>query len=174
MKLKTDYNWIIKLILIAFIISILFSLVSELAIPNLNIYFSILLALFIIFIGVIFDMIGVAVTTADIAVFNSMASKKKKGAKTAIWLKKNADKVSSFCNDVIGDICGIISGSTGAVIAINISNKFNINGLVTTIIVMSIISAITIGGKAIEKTYAINKSKKIVYRFACVISVIIK
>ena len=64
MKLKTNYNWIIKIILIAFIISILFSLVSELAIPNLNIYFSILLALFFIFIGVMFDMIGVAVTTS--------------------------------------------------------------------------------------------------------------
>ena len=114
-------------------------------------------------------MIGVAVTTADEAVFNSMASKKKKGAKTAIWLKKNADKVSTFCNDVIGDICGIISGSTGAVISINISKTFNTNQIITTIIVMSIISAITIGGKAIEKTYAINKSNKIVYKFARII-----
>ena len=171
MKLKTNYNWIIKIVIVAFFISIIFSLISELAIPNLNIYFSILLALLFIFLGVIFDMVGVAVTTADEAVFNSMASKKRKGAKTAIWLKKNADKVSSFCNDVIGDICGIISGSTGAVIAINISNKFNTNQIFTTIIVMSIISAITIGGKAIEKTYAINKSNKIVYKFACVLSI---
>ena len=171
MKLKTDYNWIIKIILIAFAISLIFSLISELAIPNLNIYLSILLALFFIFIGVIFDMIGVAVTTADEAVFNSMASKKKKGAKTAIWLKKNADKVSTFCNDVIGDICGIISGSTGAVISINISNTFKTNQIITTIIIMSIISAITIGGKAIEKTYAINKSNKIVYKFARIISI---
>ena len=171
MKLKTNYSWIIKIVLIAFVISIIFSLVSEVAIPNLNIYFSIILALIFIFIGVIFDMIGVAITAADIAVFNSMASKKKRAAKTAIWLKKNADKVSTFCNDVIGDICGIISGSTGAVIAINMSNAFKFNGLITTIIVMSIISAITIGGKAIEKTYAINNSNKIVYRFACIISI---
>lgn len=169
MKLKTNYNWIIKIIIIAFLISLIFSLISELAIPNLNIYLSILLAMLFIFIGVIFDMIGVAVTTADEAVFNSMASKKKKGAKTAIWLKKNADKVSTFCNDVIGDICGIISGSTGAVISINISKTFNTNQIITTIIVMSIISAITIGGKAIEKTYAINKSNKIVYKFARII-----
>ena len=170
MKLKTNYNWIIKIVVIAFLISLLFSTVSESAIPNLNIYFSILLALFFIFIGVIFDMIGVAITTADIAVFNSMASKKRKGAKTAILLKKNADKVSTFCNDVIGDICGIISGSTGAVISINISNNFNTNQIITTIIVMSIISSITIGGKAIEKTYAINNGNKIIYRFACIIS----
>lgn len=171
MKLKTNYKWILKIVLIAFIISIIFSLISEVAIPNLNIYLSILLALLFIFLGVIFDMIGVAVTTADEAVFNSMASKKRKGAKTAIWLKKNADKVSSFCNDVIGDICGIISGSTGAVIAINISSKFNTNQIFTTVIVMSIISAITIGGKALEKTYAINKSNKIVYKFASILSI---
>lgn len=116
-------------------------------------------------------MIGVAVTTADEAVFNSMASKKKKGAKTAIWLKKNADKVSTFCNDVIGDICGIISGSTGAVISINISTVFNTNQIITTIIVMSSISAITIGGKALEKTYAINNSNNIVYKFSQIISI---
>ena len=169
MKLKTNYSWILKIVLIAFSISIIFSLISEIAIPNLNIYFSIVLALSFIFIGVIFDMIGVAITTSDISVFNSLASKKKKGAKTAIWLKKNADKVSTFCNDVIGDICGIISGSTGAVIAINMSNTFN--WLITTVIVMSIISAITIGGKAIEKTYAINNSNKIVYKFACILSI---
>lgn len=170
MKLKTNYNWIIKIVLVAFSISILFSTLSELAIPNLNIYFSIMLALLFIFIGVMFDMIGVAITAADIAVFNSMASKKKKGAKTAIWLKKNADKVSTFCNDVIGDICGIISGSTGAVISINISSSFKVNGIITTITVMSLISAITIGGKAIEKTHAMNNANKIVYRFACIIS----
>ena len=154
MKLKANYNWIIKIIIIAFLISL-----------------SILLALLFIFVGVIFDMIGVAVTTADEAVFNSMASKKKKGAKTAIWLKKNADKVSTFCNDVIGDICGIISGSTGAVISINISTVFNTNQIITTIIVMSSISAITIGGKALEKTYAINNSNNIVYKFSQIISI---
>ena len=171
MKLKTNYSWILKIVLIAFSISIIFSLISEIAIPNLNIYFSIVLALSFIFIGVIFDMIGVAITTSDISVFNSLTTKKKKGAKTAIWLKKNADKVSTFCNDVIGDICGIISGSTGAVIAINMSSVFKFNGLITTVIVMSIISAITIGGKAIEKTYAINNSNKIVYKFACILSI---
>ena len=30
---------------------------------------------------------------------------------------RNAGRVSSFCNDVIGDICGVISGSAAAVIS---------------------------------------------------------
>ena len=48
-------------------------------------------------------------------VYHAMSSKKIKGAKKAVSFKKNADKVSSFCNDVIGDICGIISGSAGEI-----------------------------------------------------------
>lgn len=88
MKLKTNYSWILKIVLIAFSISIIFSLISEIAIPNLNIYFSIVLALSFIFIGVIFDMIGVAITTSDISVFNSLASKKRKVLKLQYGLRK--------------------------------------------------------------------------------------
>lgn len=116
-------------------------------------------------------MIGVAITAASEAPINSMAAKKIKGAKTAIYLKKNAEKVSSFCNDVIGDICGIISGSTGSVIALKIANFFDINKFLVVLITMGLISALTIGGKAIEKGIAINKSDQILYRFAKFISV---
>ena len=62
-----------------------------------------------------FDMIGVAVTAADEQVFHSMAAKKIRGAKLAVKFKKNADKLSSFCKDVIGDICGNLVVSNGAI-----------------------------------------------------------
>lgn len=169
-KKNSKNFWIIKIILVAFIISVVFSFISETAIPNVNILLGIILTLVFIVIGVLFDMIGLAVASADESVFNSMASKKVKGAKMAIQLKKNADKVSSFCNDVVGDICGIISGSTGAVIASKISSN-GLNSLVVTIITMGIISALTIGGKAMEKSIAINKSNKILYTFAKVLSI---
>lgn len=169
-KKNSKNFWIIKIILVAFIISVVFSFISETAIPNVNILLGIILTLVFIAIGVLFDMIGLAVASADESVFNSMASKKVKGAKMAIQLKKNADKVSSFCNDVVGDICGIISGSTGAVIASKISSN-GLNSLVVTIITMGIISALTIGGKAMEKSIAINKSNKILYTFAKVLSI---
>ncbi len=175
MKKKTvNYTWIIKIVLLAFIISMLFSFISETAIPNVNIFWSIIITLIFIFIGVIFDMIGLAVTTANISVFNSMAARKVRGAKLAIKFIKNADKVSSFCQDVIGDICGIVSGSTGAVMAIKIMNKFDSNSILITLIIMSIISALTIGGKAIEKGIAINNSDKILYRVSQIISYFIK
>ena len=162
-----DYIWITKIVLLAFLISIVFTFVSETAIPNINVVLGIILCLIFIVIGVIFDMVGVAVASADEAVFHSMASRKLKGAAMAVKLKKNADKVSSFCNDVIGDICGIISGSTGAVIAIKIAE----NNLLVTLFIMGIISALTIGGKALEKSLAITKSNNILFIFAKILCI---
>lgn len=170
-KSNVDYNWIIKIAIIAFIISITFSFISETAIPNVNIIIGILLALIFIVIGILFDMVGVSVTASDEAEFHSMASQKVRGAKMAVKLKKNADKVSSFCNDVVGDICGIISGSTGTVIAIKLANMFNSNSLLFTLIIMGLISTLTIGGKAMFKGIAINKSNKILFRFAKILSI---
>ena len=168
---KIDYKWIIKIVIIAFIISSFFTGISETIIPHINILFGSIITILIILIGVLFDMFGVAVTTASETPFHSMASKKVKGSKTSLWLIKNADKVSSFCCDVIGDICGIISGSTGSVIALSIVNKFHFNSLIVVVVVMSLISALTIGGKALEKTIAINKSEDIVKIGADIISI---
>lgn len=165
-----NYNWIFKITLIAFLMSLLFSSLAETLIPNINIIFGIIILIVFIFIGIIFDIIGVAVTAASIKPFNSMNSRKIKGADIAVLFKKNADKVSSFCNDVIGDICGIISGSTGSIISLAISNKLNFNGFYTMLFVTALIAAITIGGKALGKTYAINKSNEILYKFSKTVS----
>lgn len=173
-KKSIDYSWIVKIIILSFVISVLFSFVSETAIPSVNIYVGIIITLIFILIGVLFDMVGVAVTAADEAIFHSMAAKKVRGAKLAVRFKKNADKLSSFCQDVIGDICGIVSGSTGAVISIKIMEYFNINNFVITLIIMGVISALTIGGKAMEKGLALNKSNEILYRFSYIMSYIIK
>lgn len=169
-----DYGWIIKIVICSFLISMIFTLVSETLIPTVGIILGIILTLLFILIGVVFDMIGIAVATAEEAQFHSMAAKKVKGAKMALRLKKNADKVSSFCNDVVGDICGIVSGSTGAVITIKIINSTNFNNLLTTLIIMGIISSITIGGKALEKGIAMKKSNSILFRFSKILSILSK
>lgn len=111
-------------------------------------------------------MIGVAVTSADIEPFNSMSSRKVKGAKTAVKLIKKSDKVSSFCNDVIGDICGIISGSAGTIVSVSLSNTLSFSPLLTTLITTACIASLTIGGKALGKSYAVNKNNLILYKFA--------
>ena len=173
-KNKINYGWICKILFLSFAISVLFSFASETALPNVNIFLAIVIALSFIFIGVSFDMVGVAVTASDEAVFHSMSANKVRGAKIAVKLKKNADKVSSFCQDVIGDVCGIVSGSTGAVISLKMMEMFGSNNLFITLIVMGVISSLTIGGKAIEKAIAINKSNEILYRFSYLLSYFIK
>ena len=164
-KKLVDFKWINKIVILTFAISLGMSFISGATLPKVPTIVGILIVLFFIFIGVIFDMIGVSVTASDLSVFNSMSSRKVKGAKLAVRFKQNADKVSSFCNDVIGDICGVVSGSCCITIASNISNSFNLNYLLCSLVVTSIVSALTIGGKALGKNIAINKSDSILYKF---------
>ena len=155
MKKKKRNNWPLIVTILAFTISLLFSFMSESVMPK---------------VGIIFDMIGVAVTSSNEEPLHAMSSKKIKGAKKAVSFKKNADKVSSFCNDVIGDICGIISGSAGVSVARGLASTFNLNIFYTGLIVTALIAALTIGGKALCKRIAIDNNHKIVYMTAKVIS----
>lgn len=159
---KKRNNWVFITIIFTFFISCAMSFISEMVIPNVNVIFCLLLIVFFIFLGIIFDIIGVAITTADKKVFHSMSSKKIKGSKKAISLIDKKDKVSNFCNDVIGDICGIVSGSAGLVVAIEISNKLGCSETIVTLLTTSIIAALTIGGKALGKGFAVNESEYIV------------
>ena len=152
-KEKRDKKWIVIVTILSFIISFVMALISELIIPNAVISISIFLVLVFIFIGIIFDIIGLATSTADPKIFHSMATKKVKGSKKAIELIKNKDKVASLLNDVVGDICGVVSGSCGLAISITLAELMNTNKILTTVIVTSIISCITIGGKAFGKAF---------------------
>ena len=169
-KKLINYNWILKITIATFLISLIFSLISETIIPNVNLFISILLIFIFIGLGILFDMIGVSITVADIKTFNSMATKNVKGAKLAVKLIKNSEKVSSFCNDVIGDICGIISGSTGATISVLISNALNCNILLVSLLITALVASFTIGGKAMGKSVAINKSNTIIFKFSSFLS----
>ncbi len=173
-KEKRDKSWIITITAISFMISFVMSFISELIIPNAAITISIFLVLVFIFIGIIFDIVGLSANTADPKIFHSMATKKVKGSKKAIELIKNKDKVSSLLNDVIGDICGVVSGSCGLAISINLASMFGFNKIITTIIVTSIISSLTIGGKAFGKTIAINNANEIIFDFAKILNIFSK
>ena len=169
-KEKVDVKWILTILLLSFVISFTLSFISQMTIPNVSLWIGIIITLLFIGLGVFFDIIGVSVTSADEAIFNSMSSRKVKGASVAVRFKKNADKVSSFCCDVIGDICGIISGAAGTAITVIIANTFDFSLLVTGLVVSAVIASLTIGGKAIGKSFAINKSAIILYEFAKFVS----
>ena len=161
MKKKYD-PWIIKAFLLTFFITLIVSGVSNTISNNCNFFVLILITIIIIFIGILFDIIGTSVLTANEANFHSMASSKVKGSKEGIKLIKNSSNIANFCNDVIGDICGIVSGSMGAMIAIFISNNFEFDATLSALLVSSIISSLTVGGKALGKKYATNNSDKII------------
>lgn len=170
-KKKSNYSWILKVTLFATITSFLISYSSEIIISKLSLIASIIFLIIFIAIGVIADMIGVAITTVPITPFHSMNSKRMRGSKKAIKLIQNAEKVASFANDVVGDICGILSGSIGILISTAISLKFNFNLSLTSLIVTALVAGLMIGGKAIGKSIAINKNVYIVYELSRLISV---
>lgn len=150
-----------------------FLLISELVLENASNFLAFIIVFIIILIGIIFDIIGIAVTAADEAPFHALASRKYFGAKRSIKLIRNANKVSSFCNDVIGDICGIISGTAGALIVIRITvGKSALESTLYGLIMSGIIAAITVGGKAMGKTIAISNSNYIVYKVGVVLQFI--
>lgn len=159
---KSNYRWAVIVTLLAFAISLVMSFVSTVVLESVTLLVSILVTFLFILLGIIFDIIGVAVTSGDEVSFHSMAARKVKGGKVGVKLVKNASLVSSICCDVVGDICGIISGAAGVTIVALIISKTNMNELVVSLLVTALISAITIGGKALGKNYAIKKSTQVV------------
>lgn len=137
-----------------------------------QLYIAIVLLLVVIFIGIIFDVIGVAVAVADEAPFHARASRRLPGAKEALKLIRNADRVSNFCNDVIGDICGTLSGGIGASIVFNFFALSAESGAsFPDIVVAGIVAAITVGGKAFGKSFAVRCSDGIMWKVGKVVAI---
>ena len=154
--MKKD-NWIPIVFILTFILSFIFACLSNLT-SNMNVLFNIIVLLLFIGIGIIFDMIGVAVLSCKESSFHAKASRKIKGSKECLLLIKNSNKTISICNDVIGDICGIVSGTITAVLV----TKLWSHPLVA-ILLTALVSSLTVGGKAIGKKIAIKKCDKIVF-----------
>lgn len=155
-------KWTIQVFIISFILSAAFSGLSS-YLSDFNVIVLFVIILIVIGIGILFDMIGVATLTAKEAPFHARSSKKIKEAAVCIDLLKNSTKVSSICNDIVGDICGIVSGGLGATLAIYLTSSFQIPALVSSILVTAFISSLTVGGKAYFKTIAMKKSDEIVF-----------
>ena len=163
-------RWVVTIFLSTILITSIISLASEeiMSVSAMPVAFVILLV--IIFVGILFDIIGVAVTSADEKPFHSMAARKVPGALESIRLLRNAEKVGSICNDVVGDICGVISGSASATIAAQVLQNFEFSWPRLASLVMSaLVAGLTVGGKAIGKSLAINSCTKIVYSVGLVI-----
>ncbi|MEG0306340.1 MAG: hypothetical protein RR636_00270 [Clostridium sp.] len=172
-KNRKEALWTAKITMYTIIISGTASLLSESTLPKVNVSLAFIILVLIIFLGVIFDIIGTAVTAANEVPFHAMASKKIKEASLAVKMIRNASKVSNFCNDVVGDVCGIISGSVGVVIVTKVLvNYQGSNEIFVAAVISSMIAGATVGGKAVGKKFAITNSNKILYTVSKIVYII--
>ena len=154
----------VKVALLTFTISLLISYTFQF---SLVLWVSILILLVILLTGIIFDIIGTAATAASEVPFHAMGADKIKGSRQAIYLIRHADKVASFCNDVVGDISGTINGAIVASISFTLEKMLKSHLILPENLfgaaAIAIIAALTVGGKALGKSYAINKANQIMF-----------
>lgn len=167
--MKNSIKWSVSIAVITFVLAAIFSVTSNMVLNGVAWYTGLVVVFIIVFIGIFFDMLGIAATAADETPFHAMAAKKVYGARYSIKIVRNADRFASFCNDVIGDISGIISGTASAIVIIQLAVSFQLEGgslreYIVSVTLTSIIASLTVGGKALGKTFAITYSKDIIFR----------
>ncbi len=166
---KETRVWTLLITVVTFFISIFMSFFSNETIGNASIVVSFLIVFGIIIISILFDLVGTAATAADEAPFHSMASRKLYGAKQAIRLIRNADKVSNFCNDVVGDICSVISGTAAAFIIYKFMGEGNnAQNSIFGLSITAMVASLTVGGKSLGKSIALHNSNYIIYKVAVI------
>lgn len=150
-----------KIALLTFVISLVISFLFEF---SLDIWISLVILGTVILTGILFDLVGTAVTAAVEAPFHAMAADKVAGSKEAIYLIRHADQVANFCNDVVGDIAGTISGAIVASIILQIS-KGKVNGIQDLLSAAGIAlsAACTVGGKSLGKSFAMKRANDIIF-----------
>ena len=157
-------KWVVTIFFVTILISGAISFLLDILMENSSMGIAFLILLAIIFIGIVFDIVGMAVATADEKPFHAMAARKVRGAKECISLLRNAERVSSICNDVVGDICGVVSGSASATIAAQILKNFDFSWpQIVTLLMSALCAGLTVGGKAIGKSIAVNSCTAIVH-----------
>ncbi|MCL2678166.1 MAG: hypothetical protein FWE85_03835 [Clostridiales bacterium] len=148
-----------------FAVAVLLSTGSQFFLTSLRLWYLAFFLLFVVItIGIFFDIIAVAITVADPAPFHSRASRRLPGASQALALIRNPEKSVVFCSDIVGDIIGTLSGGIGA--AIIFSLPFVMEEGVSwlpTAVMAGLVAALTVGGKAACKKFAIKESDRIVF-----------
>jgi len=121
------------------------------------------LLLIIILIGIIFDIVGIASAAAEEAPLNAKAAKKIKGAREALDLVRNAEVVTTFAIDLVGDVTSLLSGALAAMIALpGLESSSSPKALLYSTLLMATTSAIIVGGKAWARRFALQECNDII------------
>ncbi|MDY6826657.1 MAG: hypothetical protein SVV67_05705 [Bacillota bacterium] len=163
-KNRRRTRWIVAITAWTFVLAVIIGVITNYSvnrIPSLTVSFIILLI--VVLLGVVFDLVGTAAAAANIAFLNAKAARRVVGARYGVFLVKNAEQVANFCNDVVGDVSGVISGGLSAVIVLKIITYYSYNDteILLSIVVTALVAAITVGGKAWGKVIAIKHSTEV-------------
>ncbi len=158
-------RWIAGATIWSFVLAVAMGIITRLlleAIYSLIVSFFILLT--VIVLGIVFDIIGTAAAAAEQAPLNAKAARKQDGARRAVDLVQQADRVASICNDIIGDISGIVSGALAAVIILRLAEASPLLPveLYGGVLLTALVAALTVGGQAWGKKLAINRPTEII------------
>ena len=158
----------------AFLLAALSSVASQTGAERIEVFaVGILLLLVVIFIGVVFDIVGVAVAVAQEGPLHAMAANQVFGARHAVRLVRHAPQVASFCNDVIGDVSGTLSGAIGVTLVHNLMQNPSDRQLVLGVTLMTAcIAALVVGGKAYGKIMAIERGTQIMFRIGQLVALV--
>lgn len=160
--------WGLSILFLSFGLTVIFSFLTELVIDeNSPAIICVVVLIVLLVLNISCDVLANAIIACKPESFLAMASNRIRGAKRAVFFCRNSSKLGSIFADVIGDICGIVSGAAGAALAtiIALSGNGNIR-IIASILVSAVIGALTVGGKAIFKHFAIKYSKNIVFAFS--------
>jgi CBS domain containing-hemolysin-like protein len=161
---RKSLRWATIIGLLTALMAMLLSVVSSSLLNGVPWSGGLLVVLVIVAINVVFDMLGTAAAAATERPFHAMAAKKLPGARHAIGILRRADQFSNFCNDVIGDICGIISGAAAFAVVGSLVVDVGGDRLVWDVLMVSVISALTVGWKALGKTFSIHYANSIIFQ----------
>jgi CBS domain containing-hemolysin-like protein len=150
----------------SFLIAAAVGISSELLMRKTSSFWvAIVLLLTVIGVHIIFDIIGIAATAAHEAPHHARAANRVKGGRQAVYLVRHADLVANMANDVVGDVTGTLSGVLAAAIVIDIVRLYPNLGtkeIWVTTVVLALVASITVTGKAIGKSLAIQEANQII------------
>ena len=123
-------RWVFIIFFVTIFISGTISFASDLLMASSGMLVAFVVLFAIVLVGILFDVIGVAVTSADEKPFHSMAARKVPGAQESIRLLRNAD--------------------------------FSAESVIP-LVMSALVAGLTVGGKAIGKTFAMKSCTSIVH-----------
>ena len=159
-------TWGISVFFLSFALTVIFSFLTEISVKDSPSYVCVIVLFVLLVLNIGCDLLANAIMSISPEAFHAMASNKIRGAKRAVSFCRNATKLSSIFADVIGDICGIVSGAAGAALVAHVAVAGTTGQLIASIGISAAIGALTVGGKAIFKHFAVRFNKQIVFGFA--------